>query len=1353
MTDLFKEIPKNFLIKWQNIADLLAKVISVPAALIMKTDNEYMEVFISSNSDNNPYHPGDKEHWHGLYCKTVIKSQKELIVPNALKDENWDKNPDIKLGMIAYLGIPINLPDKKPFGTICVLDFKENDFNNEHKALLYQFKNVIELDLALIQNLDWEKSNEDFDIIHKLKEQNEEYLAANEELIQSNNQLHIEKEKVYTSEKHFRLLLENSPIAIFIQTEGKFSYVNKAAIDLYGANSETQLINSFVLDRIHPDYRNVVKQRIKALNEKKIPVKNIAYKHLTINNTAVDVEVSAVPFNFFGKDGALVFVHDVSERKKLTQEIIDKEQNLNNIFINSPVGIFVIDVNKNGDYFINSINPIHENMLGVKNEQVNGKPLKVLSELFNTEIYEYVKKLYDKIVDSKESLSFEEATKVKNKLVQSKTTIKPLLDENGGVYRLIGTNVDISELKEYENKLIEAKNNAEKSEEKFRKAVLTNPDSITINRLEDGVYVSVNQGFYKTFEYSENEIIGASSIEMSIWQNPEQRNNYRNQIEKNGKIENFEAKFITKTGKVLDCLVSSSKIMFEGKMHTINITKDISYLKKIEYDLTFAKEKAELNEDKFQKLFNTVEDAIFIYDPNTYEIIEANQATSKIYGYQDEELIGMSCHKFSVEVDDSKALNTTPKEKESNTVNQRRHKRKDGKEIFVQLTTYKILVNNKTLMFAVSRDITDKLLADEKIRKKDIEFRKLSANVPDLIFQFTRRPDGSYYVPIASEGIKNIFGCSPKDVKDDFTPIAKVLYPADTERVIQDIEYSAKHLTYFTCEFRVQIPGKDIQWIYSRSSPEKLPDGSVTWYGFNMDITALKQAEEKIKIANEKLKQSDRVFNLSLDMFCIAGFDGYFKYLNPAWEKTLGWSIEELLSKPWIEFVHPDDIEKTENVKAIIVDGKEIYKFENRYICKDGSEKWLSWSSQPFPAESIMVGAVRDISVSKKIENELKQAKVKAEESNRLKTEFLHNMSHEVRTPMNGIIGFSEMLDKPNLTDEKRKYFSKIVQNSSHQLLRIIDDILAISSLETKQEKVNEAQFSLNDLLMELFSVFSLKSNNRNIHIYVKKALHDEQSRITTDKTKLTKILSNLLENALKFTSEGFIEFGYIIKKPNMILYVKDTGIGISPINHKIIFERFSQEEKEISRNYGGLGLGLSISKEHAELLGGSITLESEKGKGSTFYVTIPYKPVQIACDNSKQDFNVTQKADKKYTILVAEDEEVNYLYLEVLFEDEIEGDYNLVHAKNGKEAVEMCTSDNKIDFVLMDIKMPIMNGHEATEKIKEKFPNLPIIAQTAYSTEEDKQLALKHGCDDFISKPIDKEKLFEILTKFLNDK
>lgn len=386
---------------------------------------------------------------------------------------------------------------------------------------------------------------------------------------------------------------------------------------------------------------------------------------------------------------------------------------------------------------------------------------------------------------------------------------------------------------------------------------------------------------------------------------------------------------------------------------------------------------------------------------------------------------------------------------------------------------------------------------------------------------------------------------------------------------------------------------------------------------------------------------------------------------------------------------------------------------------------------------------------------ELRQAKERVEESDRLKTEFLNNMSHEIRTPMNGIIGFSKLLDQPDISQEKKKHYSKIVQNSSYQLLRIIDDILEISNLETQQEKVKESKFCLNDFLMELYSILTLKHKQecKAIDFRISKALEDMESHITSDKARLNKILSILLENAFRYTQSGSIELGYTISNARLSFYVKDTGIGISADKHEQVFNRFSQEEKEISRSYGGLGLGLAIAKENAKLLGGDITLESKKGEGSTFTVNIPYK-AHIITSYSRPKENINAAAATKstaYTVLIAEDEEMNYLFLETLIQDYEETNYKVIHAKNGQEAVDMCKSKADIDIVLMDIKMPIMDGYEASRQIRAARPQLPIIAQSAYTTATDIDLALNAGCNDHIAKPTDKNMLFKLMNKHLS--
>jgi len=389
---------------------------------------------------------------------------------------------------------------------------------------------------------------------------------------------------------------------------------------------------------------------------------------------------------------------------------------------------------------------------------------------------------------------------------------------------------------------------------------------------------------------------------------------------------------------------------------------------------------------------------------------------------------------------------------------------------------------------------------------------------------------------------------------------------------------------------------------------------------------------------------------------------------------------------------------------------------------------------------------------------ELIKAKEKAEESDKLKTEFIRNMSHEIRTPMNGIVGFTQFLSNNNLNNEEKEEYISIIQNSGNQLLRIINDILEISKLATNQVTATEQEICLNKLLHELLSVFEITAKRNKLPLLLKKKLTDTESTIYTDETKLNKILSNLLENALKYTPKGFVELGYYVKwdaKPlQLIIYVKDTGIGVSRDNQSSIFSSFYQENKELSKNLGGLGLGLSIAQENAKLLGGKISIRSKKGKGSTFSITLPYKPANTSIKKRVQNKPIEISAKKKtniYNVLIIEDEDMNYLYLKILLKDKIKLNCNILQARNGREAIEVCKKHNNISIAFMDLKMPIMSGFEATKRIRKIRPELSIIAQTAYITKEDKERAFSAGCDAFISKPINVETLTEILNKYLN--
>jgi hypothetical protein len=381
-----------------------------------------------------------------------------------------------------------------------------------------------------------------------------------------------------------------------------------------------------------------------------------------------------------------------------------------------------------------------------------------------------------------------------------------------------------------------------------------------------------------------------------------------------------------------------------------------------------------------------------------------------------------------------------------------------------------------------------------------------------------------------------------------------------------------------------------------------------------------------------------------------------------------------------------------------------------------------------------------------RINEEFQIARQKAEVSDRLKSAFLANMSHEIRTPMNGIIGFSEMMTDPDLTAADRNEYAKIIVDSSRQLLAIVNDILDISRIEAGLVFLAWEDTSVNELINTLFAFFEPQAVEKNVILKSVKSLNDKESEVRTDKTRLRQILTNLLNNALKFTAVGEIEFGYVLTEGVLQFFVRDTGIGIPPELHEKIFEPFRQAELEISFHYGGTGLGLSISSKLAELLGGKIWLESEPGKGSVFYFTIPYNPTVVESISNAPIGKEQDPQASGTVILIAEDDDTNYSFLETALSRE---NAKLIRATNGLQAVEMCTNNPAIQLVLMDIKMPVMNGYDATRKIKENRPDLPVIVQTAYAMNEDRKKANEAGCDDYIAKPIRITELLKIVSKY----
>ena len=511
-----------------------------------------------------------------------------------------------------------------------------------------------------------------------------------------------------------------------------------------------------------------------------------------------------------------------------------------------------------------------------------------------------------------------------------------------------------------------------------------------------------------------------------------------------------------------------------------------------------------------------------------------------------------------------------------------------------------------------------------------------------------------------------------------------------------------------------------------------------------------KRAKELI-VANKELAFQNREKEKRADELSIANKELAFQNLEK--EKRAN---ELIIANKELAFQNE---EKEKRAKEIIIANREL-AFQNREKEKRADELFIANKELAYQNEEKEKRAAELIIANRElvIQNEVKEkraaeliiAKEKAEESDRLKSAFLANMSHEIRTPMNGILGFASLLNEPELTGEEQKDYISIIEKSGARMLNIINDIISISKVESGQMETTITETNVNEQLDFIYIFFKPEVELKGMHISYSHSLPDKKAFINTDREKIYAILTNLVKNAIKFTSAGSIEFGYVKKGKYLEFFVKDTGMGIPMEKMEIIFERFRQGSESLNRNYEGAGLGLSISKAFVEMLGGEIWVESEPGHGSIFYFTIPYNIKTVENNGIKKNIPVDKSVARirNLKILIAEDDETNEMLISAAVK--VVGKI-VLKARTGVEAVEICRKNPDLDLILMDVKMPMMNGYEATRQIRQFNKKVIIIAQTAFALTGDRENAINAGCNEYIPKPFNKASLMIIINNLFN--
>ena len=523
---------------------------------------------------------------------------------------------------------------------------------------------------------------------------------------------------------------------------------------------------------------------------------------------------------------------------------------------------------------------------------------------------------------------------------------------------------------------------------------------------------------------------------------------------------------------------------------------------------------------------------------------------------------------------------------------------------------------------------------------------------------------------------------------------------------------------------------------------------------FCLDSTELHKAQQKLSATNNKLAMALDVANIVPWKWDLRSKTILCDINRPIELSTNDKDVnEEQLAVPDSQYfskIFKEDRKRVEKAYDDLIEGRsDKVREEYRVINVQNNIHRIEWVEAQAAVETrdengkplTLVGSSLVITTRKKMEMELTAARDRAEESNRLKSAFLANMSHEIRTPLNAIVGFSGILASTDEEEEKQEYVS-IIENNNTLLLQLISDILDLSKIEAGTLEFQYSNIDLNKMLNELTSSLQLKIKSEKVQLTCH--LAKENCFIHTEKNRLSQLLINLISNAIKFTTEGYIRFGYELHDKEIYFYVSDTGCGIPKDKQKSIFGRFVK----LNSFEQGTGLGLSICQTLVEHMGGTIGVDSEEGKGSKFWFTLPYKAA-IAVEESikKEEIQPISIEKNKFTILIAEDNESNYK----LFASILKGEYQLIHAWDGQEAVEMFKQYNP-QIILMDINMPVMDGYEATKEIRKYSAKVPIIAITAFAYASDEQRVMESGFDGYMPKPINarllKAQLTEIMQK-----
>ncbi len=1016
--------------------------------------------------------------------------------------------------------------------------------------------------------------------------------------------------------------------------------------------------------------------------------------------------------------------HDITDKKLAEIKLQQSETYLRTIIDNNPECIKIID--KNG--MLIQMNPAGLKMIDADSlEQVYMKPI---TDVIDPQYHEAYLKLHKRVIAG-ETLRIEyQVVGLKGPCRWVETHAVPL--SNGVDTLHLAVTRDITERKIAEEAL--------RKHEAIERKMVSNIGDVIVIFDENGITKYKSANIEKRFGWKPDELVGKNTFDIIHPEDVEIGKQFISSLLiAPNTTRTTELRYKKKDGNycwieitLVNLLDDPDVCGFLGNYH------DITERKKTEQILQMTRISVD-----------SASDAMYWIKPDS-RIVDVNHAACDFLGYTREELINLKVPDVDVNYNADVWIHHFEELKIKGYLKfETTQKKKNGELIEVEIVANYIKFENDEFNCAFVRDITERKKAEAELLERELNYLGLFDTVKHAIY--IQNPDLTFIN--VNQGAVEMYGYEREFFIGKTPGILSAPEKNDLNRVVElvNLAFKGQPQKY---EFWGQrkdgsIFPKDVWTIKGKYF------GKDVLITLANDITERKQYEIALKESEEHLNQVNRLF--------IGGPTVVFKWQNvPGWlveyvspniKSQFGYTPEDFISGkiPYSNIVHPDDLIRVAGEVANYSKFERTsFEQEYRIFNSKGEVRWIyDYTIIVRNSNSEIThfqGTVIDITERKNAEAQLIKALAQAEESDKLKTAFLQNMSHEIRTPLNGIIGFSALLQIDGISKESIIEYTGLIQQSGKRLIEIVNNVLDISKIETGQMNVAIKSFSLNALMNDLYLFFSHNAKLKEIELNYTPQLNSDEAIIDSDESKLNQILVNLISNAIKFTHSGRVEFGYEIIKNDIQFFVRDTGIGISNEYQEKIFDRFIQVDSSLSRGYEGAGLGLAICKGLVELLGGKIWLQSMKNVGSTFYFTIPFLQTKKIKNNPNAELK-TLEYNRMRNILIAEDDYTSFQYLTKVLKNQ---NYKIFHAENGIQAVDIIKNNSNIDMVLMDIKMPLMDGIEATIQIKKIRPDVPIIAQTAYAFSEERDKFIAIGCDDYITKPISIELLLNLMDKYL---